>query len=71
MIDVIMRDGRVLRYNRANAIEYHGDFIELAVSRNVTSFLAIFPRDSIERIDGDKPCRVLYESRDKKKRKRY
>jgi hypothetical protein len=67
MIDVVMKDGRVLRYNSAKNISLFGDF----VSVDGTGWIARIHKDSIERIDGTKPCRVMKESRDKKRMNPY
>ena len=68
MISVILRDGRVLKYNNADRWRQDGNFIQLESEKYM---YAVFPKECIERVEYAKPCKILKESRDKKRMKKY
>jgi len=70
MITVILRDGRVLQYNGADNADQAKDHFRI-FNEKTNHWFAKFPMDVVERIDGLKPCRILKESRNKKKMKTY
>ncbi len=68
MLHVVLRDGRVLKYNDADQAIQQQDHFYISGGKY---WYARIPLDVVERIDGGKPCQILKESRDKKKMKKY
>lgn len=71
MVNVIMRDGRVLKYNDVLFVAEENSSYFLRKKEGDPSFVTIIPVECVERIDGSKPCEVLYESRNKKRMVKY
>lgn len=70
-LDVILKDGRVLRYNDANSASLVNSVFIIYNDIEPNYFIAKIPIDNVERIDSIKPCKILYESRSKKNRQKY
>ncbi len=71
MIHVILRDGRVLRYNDVNHLELRYGEYTLRIKKEEDFFCACFPMDVVERIETVKPCQVMKDKRNKKKMPTY
>ncbi len=70
MISVILRDGRVLQYNGTDNCKVIDGYFNI-FNLKKDCWYAKFPMDVVERVDGIKPCKILKESRDKKRMKKY
>lgn len=70
MLCVILRDGRVLKYNKANHLHHDEDAWTLRTSLGGDWVATINP-DVIERVDSVRPCDILREVRDRKRMKIY
>mgnify|MGYP003394229309 CR=1 FL=1 len=67
MMYVILRNGKVLKYNDANHLDILNDEYTLRRKEGESSFLACFPMDVVERIEIMKPCKIMKEKRDRKR----
>jgi len=69
MIRVILRTGKVVRYNTGTFVHTSDSHATVRTQEKTTTFLAMFPWDVIERIEGrERPCSVTKESPGWKKR---
>jgi hypothetical protein len=71
MLTIVLRDGRVLQYDDANHVEQRDVEYTLRKKGGEEYFIALIPMDMVERIETVHPCRILKESRDRKKMKKY
>ena len=69
MVNVILRDGRVIRYNVADRYHIYDDWVDIKSSDK--EWCATFPREMVERIEFSKPCEILSEPRERKRMKKY
>lgn len=72
MLWVILRTGKVLQYNDANNLDVVGDQYEIVkkFDTGVKHWRACIPAEVIERVEWQKPCRIL-EEKTTRKRERY
>ena len=71
MIYVILRDGRVLKYNDANHVSRHEGEYTLRRKEGEDYFIACIPMDVVERIETTHPCQIFKDKRNKKKMQTY
>jgi len=70
MIHIVLRNGKVLRYNTCESCSVDGGAVALH-TRDSKFLIARIPLDIVERAEFEKPCAVLRETRDVRKRRRY
>ncbi len=70
MLYVILKDGRVLKYNLATWCVSQDDHFLLRTKEN-GDWIADIMKSEVERIDAQKPCAILKEVRDRKRMKIY
>jgi hypothetical protein len=69
MVSVVLRDGRVIQYNEATTYSTGDTWVD--IKDNHSGYYATFPTEVVERVEFDKPCQILSESREKKRMKKY
>ena len=70
MIWIVLRNGKVLQYNRAYACAIEDGAVALR-TRNGTFLIARIPLDQVERAEFEKPCAVMREVRNISKKRVY
>ena len=71
MIHVVLRSGKVLRYNNGAQCCVEDGTITIRDSHQRHFLIARLPMDVVERAEFCKPCAVLREVKDIRKKKRY
>jgi hypothetical protein len=70
MIDVVLKDGRVLRYNYAENADIEGN-IHYRIVDKKNAWISLIPIDVVERVEALKPCKIMKDLRDKKRMPKY
>ncbi len=65
MIDVVMNDGRILRYNVVEVVDSSDGILRLNMKNN--DVVAQFPWGLVERIETNPPCKIMRDQRNKRK----
>lgn len=70
MMYVILRSGKVLQYNTAGSCTVDGGALCLD-TKDGKFLVARIPLDVVERAEWERPCAVMREVKDIRKKKRY
>jgi len=57
MVNIVLRNGKVLQYNEGNSIAVENGTI--AITKDRKYLVARIPLDIVERAEFEKPCRIL------------
>lgn len=58
MLHVVMKDGRVLRYNRCKSFTADALWVQLKASSLSEAVIAKIASHDIERLEYEKPCKI-------------
>lgn len=70
MIYIVLRNGKVLQYNDAGSCVVEGGTITLRTF-DEKGLIARLPLDVVERAEWQRPCKIMREARDLRKKKLY
>ena len=70
MIFIVLRNGKVLQYNDAGSCTVEDGTITLR-DTNSKYLVARLPLDVVERAEWQRPCKVMREARDLRKKRLY
>jgi len=63
MISIVLKDGRVLKYNEAEDVVKNEELLRIVDKQGL--WIAQIPLEVIERVESYKPCRILKEYKKK------
>ena len=70
MIYIVLRSGKVLQYNQAGKCLVESGTITLLTDKG-DFLVARLPLDVVERAEWQRPCKIMREVRDLRKKRRY